>query len=616
MSQDFRKILVKDDRLNVTDAVSYAVHKGGQNVTSATFNAISQTPSSITWNIQVPSEQTLIDRRVIWASTVTLKLSCTGNATNAGQLPFNYVLTDALSAFPLHQLASVITATINNNSVSVNIRDVLPAMLRFIDRRELQRFNGMTPVAPDHLAVYADGIGTLLNSLGSWANSADNDLFQRGSYSLLAISNNQPVNGVLPAFSAGYPRPLINGTTDDYYVQFNCSEPLLLSPFIFANPQSNNQAMYGVQNMNFVVNVGDASRVWRSANNTAPAGTSPATLVNNVPYTTITQASVVGFASSRLIFNFLTPHPSDLLPARNAVPFYELPRFITTPGVAVSPNTSFPPSSTLLQTSSIQLNQIPDKLIISVRVPPNNQNCGIPDAGLCISGVSINFNNQSGILASAQQQDLYRYSIENGSNQSWYEFSGYANIPDNASGVGKRLAGAGSLLVLEFGKDIQLTEDYYSAGSLGNFNLQLQLQVYNQLGYELQPEIMIICMNSGIFVNERGTSSTYTGILTKQDVLEASAQEPMFASSVKRMVGGGFMDSMKSLIGKLAHYSQHPLAKSLGKSAKEHFAQSQHPAGRMASDALKHMGYGASGGGESGGGVSGGRSRLAERLAR
>jgi hypothetical protein len=53
MSQDFQKVLVKDDRLNVTDAVQYAVHKGGQNMTPATFQAISQTPSSVTFNIQV-----------------------------------------------------------------------------------------------------------------------------------------------------------------------------------------------------------------------------------------------------------------------------------------------------------------------------------------------------------------------------------------------------------------------------------------------------------------------------------------------------------------------------------------------------------------------------------
>jgi hypothetical protein len=53
MSQDFIKQLVKDDRLNVTDTIGYAVHKGGQNMTSAQFQAISQTPSSVTFNIQV-----------------------------------------------------------------------------------------------------------------------------------------------------------------------------------------------------------------------------------------------------------------------------------------------------------------------------------------------------------------------------------------------------------------------------------------------------------------------------------------------------------------------------------------------------------------------------------
>lgn len=53
MSQDFKKQLVKDDRLNVTDAVSYAIVKGGQNMTAAQFVAVSQTPSSVSFNIQV-----------------------------------------------------------------------------------------------------------------------------------------------------------------------------------------------------------------------------------------------------------------------------------------------------------------------------------------------------------------------------------------------------------------------------------------------------------------------------------------------------------------------------------------------------------------------------------
>jgi hypothetical protein len=597
MSQDFTKVLVKDDRLNVTDAVSYAVHKGGQNMTSAQFAAISQSPSSITFNIQVPSEQTIIDRRVLWQSTVSLLLTVTGTAANAGQMPINYAMTDALSAFPLHQLATVMTATINNNSVSMNVRDVLGALLRFNDRRELQRYNGTTPVAFDTLGTYQDGVGTLLNPLGSWGNTSDNDLFARGAFQLIGMSVVAAGATDLPSPLVA-PVPLVSGASQLILVKFQVTEPLLISPFIFAQPQSNNQGFYGVQNMNFVFNMGDASRVWRTANYTG--GGDP------LGNTSISAASVVAFSGTRLIFNFLTPHPSDLMPARNAVPYYELPRFITQPGVsfaafspAVAGSGVQTPAIVPLSTASLQLNQVPDKLIIQVRRPLASTAWGQPDGFLTISGISINFNNQSGILASATQQDLYRYSVENGSNQSWFEFSGLASVPDPTSGMGKKIPTSGSLLVLEFGKDIQLTEDYYASGSLGNFNLQVILQVANQLPYAVTPEIVLITMNSGIFVNERGTSSTYTGILTKQDVLEASAQAPMFQSSVRRMVGGGFMDSLKSAIGKVMPYA----VSHLKNYAMGELGKMDHPAAKVAHDVARKMGLGHSGG-----------ARLADRL--
>jgi hypothetical protein len=605
MSQDFQKVLVKDDRLNVTDAVQYAVHKGGQNMTPAQFQAISQTPSSVTFNVQVPSEQTLIDRRVLWRSTVILKLTVTGTALNAGQNPLNIGVSDALSAFPLHQLATVMTATINNNSVSLNVRDVLPALLRFNDRRELQRYNGYTTVAPDLLADYKAGIGSNLNSLGSFSNASDNDLYQRGAFVIDGISTSL-VAGVLSSPLVA-PVPLVDGVPQDIYVQFTSTEPLLISPFIFADPKSNNQAFYGIQNMNMVFNIGDASRVWRSANYTNASTTSP------LGSTFITAVTVQSFANTQLLFNFLTPHPSDLMPARNSVPYYELPRFLTTgfagiPGYVPSLGaTTLAPAQQLLGTSSLQLNQIPDKLIIQVRNPLGSTAWGQPDAFLLIRGISIQFNNQSGILSSATVQDLYRYSVENGSNQSFQEFSGYATVPDPVSGLGRKIPTSGSLLILEFGKDIQLTEDYYSSGSLGNFSLQVNLQVANQFPYQIAPEIVLITMNSGLFVNERGTSSTYTGILTKQDVLEASAQEPMYQSSVKRMVGGGFLDSLKSVAGKILPH--------LLKASKEELSKSGHPVAKMAHSAMGAMGYGASGGGASGGGSSGGaRMRLADRL--
>ncbi|MFM7983688.1 MAG: hypothetical protein ACKPKO_30630, partial [Candidatus Fonsibacter sp.] len=56
-------------------------------------------------------------------------------------------------------------------------------------------------------------------------------------------------------------------------------------------------------------------------------------------------------------------------------------------------------------------------------------------------------------------------------------------------------------------------------------------------------------MNSGVFVNERGTSSTFLSLLTKQDVLDTLQQQPYANYEVRRMVGGGFLDNLRSAMG-------------------------------------------------------------------
>ncbi|MFM7977913.1 MAG: hypothetical protein ACKPKO_01245, partial [Candidatus Fonsibacter sp.] len=51
------------------------------------------------------------------------------------------------------------------------------------------------------------------------------------------------------------------------------------------------------------------------------------------------------------------------------------------------------------------------------------------------------------------------------------------------------------------------------------------------------------------FVNERGTSSTFLSLLTKQDVLDAPQQQPYSNFEVHRLVGGGVIDKMPSAMG-------------------------------------------------------------------
>lgn len=611
MSADFEKVLVKDPRLDVHDSIKYAVIKGGQNVTMAQYPAISQSPSQLIFNIQVPSEQTLIDRRVLLQTDLTLSVTTTdisgvlvGNASSC-----LYGQDSSLAAFPLHQLMTVLSATINNNTVSLNVRDALPAILRVLEQEDLYWYNGMTPTFNDMLGSYTMGCNSLANPNANYWAVNNPKTIPRGTFPFKFYSKNYAPGS--PEYGAGNPVNIVETFT------WTLTEPLLISPFIFSNLKANNQAFYGIQNLNIVVNIGNAERVFRGFNGPPPAGTSlptsttylvpspspssgilGATITAGVPWITNVSGggSIPGvgqgasttipmFANTRLLFNFLTPHPSDLMPARNIVPFYELPRYITSIGNQVNAasfavqSNSIANSSTLVpqafnfSINSLQLNQIPDKLVFYIRQAASNQSYGSPDVAFPITGISINFNNNSGILATAQQVDLWQMSRNNGLNSSWLEFSGLANLSSMYTAVSlppdvtnanyatvRAVQTVGSYVVLEFGKDIQLVEDFYAAGSLGNFNLQMNVYAQNTYGYSIaagQLECVLITMNSGVFVCERGTSSTYTGILTKQDVLEASQQSHYTHDDVGRLVGGfNFMNMLKSGVQKLA-----PLAK-------------------------------------------------------
>ena len=82
--------------------------------------------------------------------------------------------------------------------------------------------------------------------------------------------------------------------------------------------------------------------------------------------------TVERFKASKLTFTFLTGHPTDQLPSRNIVPYYELPIY-RTPGPEDLPARSLVinkagqftvPVSKTVRSSNIQLNMIPDKLFL------------------------------------------------------------------------------------------------------------------------------------------------------------------------------------------------------------------------------------------------------------
>jgi len=546
---DFRCILLEDARIaDITSTEVFGVQSSASQSTYQQFQAVSSSNSSITLNIQIPSENIVIDRHLLLASQLSFQISA-GNVP-IGQQVFQYGLTDALQAFPLNSLFTTIQTTINNVSVSTNLQDVLPMLMRMSDKRQLSRYNSMTPSLPDSAwGEYKDAPATNSNPLASYNNASYDECFEpRGSFKLDFIQiDRYNAGGVFQDNS-----PISTALTDTWKISITVSltEPFLaLSPFINCEPECS-AGLVGVNNMSMVLNVDSSCRrLFSTANNAVVGGNSLVGYISNIqlgfPVAPIGySAQSVGFVNTRLLFNFLSLQPEQYakISTKNVVPYLDYPRYLTT---FTSGTTIASKGSTTLTSQSIQLNQVPDLILITARVPMSQQNWNYSSSFLSIRNIRVNFNNASGLLASATQQDLYNLSYRNGSSQSYYEFLGEANVNDNVTGTVDKVATTGSLLVLNPVYDFSLPS-YLSSSSLGQYQFQFNMEVYNQYDFAVvQPEICIITVNSGIFATQQGTSQIFTGILTKEQVLRTKEQNPvphLDSVEYKRMVGGKLMN--------------------------------------------------------------------------
>lgn len=479
---DFTTVLVKDARISgITDSLTYAVNSGASSNTYQSFNAVSKSNSQLTFNIQVPSENIIVNREVLLRAIMnfTMVVKVKGVKVQA----VNFCGIDALSPFPLNQLFTTATAQINNTNVSSNIADILPIILQLADQRELSTYNDMCPNLLD--TFYAKFSDTFLSSVGNVGHSATSGTFaettfpQAESKSIYALpASNSPLGGynqqsldspyrprgAFPikvisiknsngAGVAGGAFSVADGDTISIALQAEVIEPIIgLSPFTYGNNQFNKQGLVGINSMNFVFNIDSTlSRLMCSAVTGDHSSTDTNTKKLFAGHTTATGATVTSelFAEAQLLVNFLSSQPTDLIPSRNVVPYVDLPRFITPASntiasasyVVTNNQTSgmgLQPTTATFVSQGIQLNQLPDYFIVAVRARSetgshlfNNRSAHSQDFAphfLAITGISINLNNTSGLLSSATQADLYRISRANHSKQTWDAFRGKGRV--------------------------------------------------------------------------------------------------------------------------------------------------------------------------------------------
>lgn len=569
-ASDVDKIAIYDQRI-VQHSPKYAVEKGSLSLTMAPFRAISSTSSQHTFNINVPSQNVFVDRAMDWESDVFMQMDVTLSAAQlapAGRENSAIAALGrdwALCAFPLNEMLSTLTATINDTSVVINSDTVLHEVLRMVDYKK-DRLSRTCPTMLDRYRSYADGFGSVASPLAGYSEQSDRAEQPNGAFWDIVFTNptgqtlsgTAAVPGVTPAFAGanyqiinGVPCPLtaqVGGAAVTYtlYFKFHTVEKFVLPPFIFANSAEWDTGLFGINNIQFVCNLKSGSgisRVVRSAETAAS--------IANVQFNPA--GSTNGpFNNSTINVQFLTPSLDLPLPSKSVVPYYEFPRYLSTNGPEIPAG-----GSAVVSSQTTVLNMIPDYLIVYAK--PNSYSVGEGDWYIPATNITVNFDNFAGLLSSHRPQQLYQMAVHNGLEMDWSEWNGVARqyyvngVASQPTGLGNgRVQTVGGFLILRPGVDFSLQAGQ-APGTMGNYVLQYNVTLQNYTGAAIgagQYTLYTIAVNSGFFESMAGSSRIIKGILSEADVISAEPAGVVDSESAHRMVGHGLFSKLGSMLSK------------------------------------------------------------------
>jgi len=363
-----------------------------------------------------------------------------------------------------------------------------------------------------------------------------------------------------PVFASG---SVTSSSVYRLYFKFKSTERLLMSPFIFADDHEVSTGLFGIQNIQLLMNFQNpiaAGRMLRWNGSVPINGALNTVTVTNQQFQNF--GGNTPFANPTVNIQYLTPSLDVPLPAKNIVPYQDFPRYISQQSLGSIPPTVFSANvgssvtGTPLNSQTITLSAIPDLLCIFVK--PNlyvtTPGGATPDPlqgdwFLPITGISINFDNYAGLLSAHSQEQLYRMSVMNGLEMDFDQWRGYANGAQawnaNSSNPnqywGNTVPLTGGPLILKPGRDIVLQAGQ-APSLVGNFSLQFTLYVQNQTGVaQTSCQVYVIAINSGYLETIKGSSRIIKGILTEQDILSAPMGPGSSDARMERYVGAGMI---------------------------------------------------------------------------
>lgn len=560
--EGIKPVLVQDPIIMVDAPRYYSVLKAGNQTTYKQWSSTSINQSSIQFSCPPPSGGILIDRMVYFY--LPMRLTYTGIPANGDRL---IVPTkDAPRAYPISGSIINLQSTINNQSVSINLQDMIHALQHY--NNDVKVKNGpysLTPNYCDQSQQYGDLEGAVRNPLAGYDNGIEEDVMQRGAFPYTIVQN--PVGDGVNVQTA-----IID--------LFPC-EPLFLPPFYFGSNCNNGSGLFNVTSMDFNITFVNNmfNRVWSHMTNVA--GTVPF-LSGNIVFGGLANGPdsySPGGNLPLMLIKYVTPQETQILSPLKPItyPYFDLQTYPT----QLSPI----PAGTIgtAASNNIQLSSIPRRLYVYVR--NSNQalinNASLTDTFCPITNISMQFMNKNGLLSSASMMDLYKMSVKNHLNMSWTQFSGQAVKND-----GTLIGTCGGPICIEFGPDCGL-DSLDCAGKLGQFMLQVNITYKNISNATMSPVLYLLPVLEGTFtIPSLGRALINIGVLTSQDILDAQKQEGINYHDIQDVNGGNFFSGIKNFFSKVHDFVKKHQLLSKGLSLVPH------PAAQLASKAAHTFGYG------------------------
>jgi len=231
------------------------------------------------------------------------------------------------------------------------------------------------------------------------------------------------------------------------------------------------------------------------------------------------------YQAPELLVNYLTPDMTQPLPSLQVLPYQSCNEYVRelSPILAGATSTVF--------SDTIRLSQVPRFVYLFARRNEATSTYETSDSFLGIDNVSIQWNNEAGLLSSATKQDLFEMSSRNGCNLSYPAWTKYR----------------GSVLALEMGKDIGLV-DGLAPSVNGQFTLQAQVTFRNLDAASFTGTFYMVCVNEGVITVGPNVCRASLGGVSPDKVMKAG--ESMEKSDHSDMEGGSFFSSLKSVAKK------------------------------------------------------------------